>query len=164
MTETAQSALPRPMSLEDFKKTRASRSTTHKDATQKPSPLAKVAVWITKRVGSMGFFLIILGWTVFWLGWNSLAPKNMVFDAPMGFVFWLFISNVIQILLMPLIMVGQNVVGAQSNARAERDLEINVQAEKEIEVILQHLEYQNDLLIKMMKGVEQNIGGSARPT
>jgi hypothetical protein len=29
----------------------------------------------------------------------------------MGFVFWLFLSNLIQILLMPLIMVGQNVIG-----------------------------------------------------
>ena len=69
----------------------------------------------------------------------------------MGFVFWLFISNVIQILLMPLIMVGQNVQGAQADARAQHDLEINVKAEQEIEIVLSHLEYQNSLLIQVME-------------
>lgn len=87
---------------------------------------------------------------ILWLGWNFLAPKSLRFDPPMGFVFWLFISNVIQILLMPLIMVGQNVQGDHSELRAEHDLEVNVKAEKEIEVILTHLEYQNAILIQMM--------------
>jgi len=111
----------------------------------------RLAVWITQHVGTMGFFLIIFTWTALWLGWNFLVPKSLRFDPPMGFVFWLFISNVIQILLMPLIMVGQNVQGANADARAEHDLEVNVKAEEEIEVILQHLEYQNSILIKMME-------------
>jgi uncharacterized membrane protein len=96
----------------------------------------------------MGFFLIILAWTVLWLSLNFFSPWK--FDPPMGFVFYLFISNVIQILLMPLIMVGQNLQGAHSEARAEHDLEVNVKAEQEIEVILQHLEYQNEILMKMV--------------
>ena len=69
----------------------------------------------------------------------------------MGFVLWLFISNLIQILLMPLIMVGQNIQGRHADARAENDLEVNVKAEEEIEVILQHLEYQNEMLILLVK-------------
>ncbi|MGH7012224.1 MAG: DUF1003 domain-containing protein, partial [Caulobacteraceae bacterium] len=77
-------------------------------------------------------------------------PKSLRFDPPMGFVLWLFISNCIQILLMPLIMVGQNVQGGQAEARAQHDLEVNVKAEKEIEVILSHLEYQNAMLLQMM--------------
>jgi len=118
---------------------------------QKLKPMDRLAVWITQHVGTMGFFLIIFTWTALWLGWNFLVPKSLRFDPPMGFVFWLFISNVIQILLMPLIMVGQNVQGANADARAEHDLEVNVKAEEEIEVILQHLEYQNSILIKMME-------------
>jgi uncharacterized membrane protein len=110
----------------------------------------RLAVWITEGVGTLGFFLVILAWTLIWLGWNFLAPKNLQFDAPMGFVFWLFISNVIQILLMPLIMIGQNIQGRHSEARAEHDLEVNVKAEQEIELILHHLERQNDMLIAML--------------
>jgi uncharacterized membrane protein len=127
---------------------------------EKITPLDRLALWITIRVGSMGFFLIIFGWTVCWLGWNLLAPKAWQFDPPMAFVFWLFISNVIQILLMPLIMVGQNVQGRHAEARAEHDLDVNVRAEEEIEVILRHLEYQNAMLIAMVQklGIETGKG------
>jgi uncharacterized membrane protein len=113
--------------------------------------LERLAVWITDRVGTMGFFLLIFLWTAIWLGWNFLAPTRLQFDPPMAFVFWLFLSNMIQILLMPLIMVGQNIQGQHAEARAEYDLGVNVKAEHEIEIILHHLERQNDLLITMVE-------------
>ena len=81
----------------------------------------------------------------------ELAPERLKFDPPMGFVFWLFLSNLIQILLMPLIMVGQNIIGRHAEARAEHDLEINIKAEQEIEVILHHLEHQNEISISMLR-------------
>jgi len=52
---------------------------------------------------------------------------------------------------MPLIMVGQNVQGRHSEIRADHDLEVNVKAEAEIEVILEHLEFQNKILIAMVE-------------
>lgn len=130
---------------------RFSHRNTYQETINKLSPLDRLAVFITNHVGTMGFFLLILTWTVLWLGWNFLAPPKLQFDAPMGFVFWLFISNMIQILLMPLIMVGQNIQGRASEARAEHDLEVNIKAEKEIEVILEHLERQNEMLLAMVK-------------
>jgi uncharacterized membrane protein len=113
--------------------------------------LELLAVWITEHVGTMAFFLSILGWTVFWLGWNLLAPPRLQFDPPMGFVFWLFISNMIQILLMPLLMIGQNIQGRQSEARAVHDLDVNIKAEAEVETILTHLERQNSMLMAMLE-------------
>ena len=113
--------------------------------------LDEFAVFITAHVGTMGFFLVIVTWTALWLSWNLLAPKELKFDPPMGFVFWLFISNLIQILLMPLIMVGQNIQGRHAEKRADFELEVNLKSEKEIEVILHHLEYQNSILIKMLE-------------
>ena len=50
---------------------------------------------------------------------------------------------------MPLIMVGQNLQSRHGEVRAENDLEVNVRAEREIEAILRHLEYQNTMLIAM---------------
>jgi uncharacterized membrane protein len=47
-------------------------------------------------------------------------------------------------------MVGQNLQGMHSEARAEHDLEVNIKAEQEIEVILQHLEHQNEILMAMV--------------
>jgi len=119
------------------------------------SALEKLAVKITNYVGSMEFFLIILVWTLLWLGWNTLAPQDLRFDPFPAFVLWLFISNVIQIFLMPLIMVGQNLQGRHAEKRAESDFEVNVRAEKEIEVILLHLAHQNELILKILEHIEK---------
>ena len=120
------------------------------------SRLEKIAVKVTEGVGSMGFFLIIFAWTLLWLGWNTMAPKEYGFDPFPAFVLWLFISNMIQIFLMPLIMIGQNLQGRHAEARAESDFEVNVRAEKEIEVILMHLEQQNELILKILANIEKN--------
>ena len=57
---------------------------------------------------------------------------------------------------------GQNIQGRHAELRADSDLEINIKAEGEIEVILHHLEYQNALLIAMAEklgiSVEKPIG------
>jgi uncharacterized membrane protein len=151
-----------PPSLEHIRKHRKALKNAHQEHKDTLSPLDKAACFITDHVGTMGFFLIILGWTVFWLGWNLLGPKALRFDPGMSFVFYLFISNVIQILLMPLIMVGQNVQGRASDRRAQSDLEINIKAEKEVEVILQHLEYQNEILLKLVKEVDTTLSAAIR--
>jgi uncharacterized membrane protein len=52
---------------------------------------------------------------------------------------------------MPLLMIGQNIQGRQSEARAEHDLDVNIKAEAEIETILNHLERQNDMLMAMLQ-------------
>jgi uncharacterized membrane protein len=126
------------------------------------SPLDKLAVKITDKVGSMGFFLTILGWTILWTGYNILASEVPAlhwtsFDPFPAFVAYLLISNVIQILLMPLIMVGQNIQGRHSEIRAELDFEINQKAEKEVMAVLKHLEHNTDLLLQLMKHLECRV-------
>lgn len=143
-----------PVSLEEFRKKQPRLHNTHKEFMQKMGRPDRFAVWITRRIGTIGFFITIFVWTVLWLGWNLLAPSELQFDPPMGFIFWLFISNMIQILLMPLIMVGQNIESRQAEARAEHDLEINIKAEEGIEIILEHLEYQQELLLAIRQKLE----------
>jgi uncharacterized membrane protein len=100
----------------------------------------RLALWITQRVGTMIFFGIIFVWTVGWLLWNTLAPKSMRFDPYPGFVLWLFISNMIQLFLMPLLLIGQNLQGQRSEIRAKNDYKVNRKAEQEIEDIQNKLE------------------------
>jgi uncharacterized membrane protein len=154
MADTAATApAPLPSAITRLKEIRAKHGAlknTHKQVREGLSPMNKVALVITNQVGTFGFFLIIFAWTVIWLGWNTVLPTSWRFDPAMGFVLYLFICNVIQILLMPLIMVGQNLQGMHSEARAEHDLEVNIKAEQEIEVILQHLEHQNEILMAMV--------------
>jgi len=123
----------------------------------KLTKLEKLATVITKTVGSVGFFSIIFVWTISWLIWNTLGPIGLRFDPFPAFVLWLFISNMIQIFLMPLIMLGQNLQGDHAEARAESDYEINIKAEREIEVILLHLEKQNELILSLEKRIEEQV-------
>ncbi|PYS69137.1 MAG: hypothetical protein DMF73_15400 [Acidobacteria bacterium] len=107
--------------------------------------LDRVAIAITNRVGSFGFFLIILGWTVVWTSYNILASEIpslhlRAFDPFPAFVAYLLISNVIQILLMPLIMVGQNLQGRHSETRAELDFQVNLKNEISLTEVLRRLD------------------------
>ena len=145
-----------PMKLEELIKNRKALRNVQKEHRDSMTGMDKLAVAITDKVGSMGFFLIIFAWTVIWVGYNVTASvfpglHMKPFDPFPAFVAYLLISNVIQILLMPLIMLGQNVQARVSDKRAESDLEINTTAEKEIEVVLMHLEHQNDLLMELVK-------------
>jgi uncharacterized membrane protein len=157
MSTTAPSPLQKPGSVDVLLKQRQRLRDLNRERVAKMGTLDRIALWITAHVGSMGFFLLIAAWTFVWLMWNFLAPARLQFDPPMAFVFWLFISNMIQILLMPLIMVGQNLQSQHAETRAEYDLEVNVRAEREIEEVLRHLEYQNGLLIAMLEKLGVNI-------
>ena len=119
------------------------------------SKMDRLALFITERIGTMGFFFIIFVWTVIWLGWNILAPKGMKFDPGPAFVLWLFISNLIQLHLMPLLLIGQNVQSKHAELRSEHDFETDKKAEKEIEAILLHLEAQQNLILKILEKVEK---------
>jgi uncharacterized membrane protein len=107
---------------------------------QDASLLDRLALWITEHIGSMGFFVAIFVWTAGWLLWNMFAPRSLRFDPFPGFVFWLFISNMIQLLLMPLIMIGQNLQSKVADERAESDYEVNRKAETEIQEIKARLD------------------------
>jgi uncharacterized membrane protein len=108
---------------------------TYKRHKESLTPAQRFAVWLTNRVGTIGFFTLILLWTIFWMLWNVYAPVNWRFDPYPAFVMWLFISNMIQIFLMPLIMVGQNLQGRHAEMRAENDYQVNLRSEKEIDAL-----------------------------
>ena len=145
-----------PLSLDEMRARRKPMRDINEEYENSLSKLDRLAVWITDRVGTMGFFLLILFWTVLWTGYNIAASEVKAlhwkaFDPFPAFVAYLLISNVIQILLMPLIMVGQNVQGRHSEMRAQNDFEVNCKAEFEIEMVLMHLERQQQLLTRLVE-------------
>jgi uncharacterized membrane protein len=143
-------------SLEEIKKNYRPIRNVNVQHREKLTVITRIALWITEHVGSMGFFMIIFCWTALWLSWNTLAPSQLRFDPYPAFVLWLFISNMIQIFLMPLIMIGQNLQSKHSELRAEEDFAINKKAETEIETILMHLENQNELILQILNHIQQS--------
>lgn len=144
------------LSIEEIKKNYKPIRNVNVHHREKLTTINKVAIWITNHVGSMGFFMIIFCWTLIWLSWNTLAPQNLRFDPFPAFVLWLFFSNMIQIFLMPLIMIGQNIQSKHSELRAEEDFSINKKAEAEIETILMHMENQNELILQILKHIQSS--------
>lgn len=138
--ETAMLALPTVREVKTRRRKRENANVQHEASLGR---VERLAVWITQRVGTMGFFIIILSWTALWMGWNILAERlhwGLVFDRPWQFLVWLFISNVLQIHLMPLIMIGQNLLGRHAEIRAAQEYETTMQMEYETEVVLRYLE------------------------
>ena len=137
--------------IEEIKKQRAPVKNINIEHFEKMTALEKAALYITNKIGTMGFFFALLIWTIIWLIWNTLMPANLRFDPMPAFVLWIFISNMLQLFLLPLLMIGQNLQGRHAAAKAENEYKTNLKAEKEIEIIIQHLENQSELLLEILK-------------
>src|SRR2546423_10038498 len=78
--------------------------------------LDRLAIAITNRVGSIGFFLIIAGWTVLWTGYNLIASEIpalhwRAFDPFSALFPYPLVNNVGPIMLFPPVIVGPNISG-----------------------------------------------------
>lgn len=140
--------------LEELKKLRKPVRDVNSEQKKKLSPIDRLALLITERVGTMGFFFLVTFWTIVWLLWNTVGPVEWRFDPYPAFVLWLFLSNFLQLIFLPIIMVGQNLQGRHAEARAENDFEINLKAEREIESILEHLERQDEKINTILGKLE----------
>ncbi len=142
-------------SLEEIKNARPILRNPNTEVAFKLRPMEQFAVFITRKIGSISFFLLLTFWSIAWLIWNLTAPIAFRFDPAPAFVIWLFITNLLQLILLPLIMAGQNLEGRHSEIRAEEDFLINKRSEREIETIIAHLENQNDMLVHLIKKLEK---------
>ncbi len=70
----------RPATIESLKKEFGAPKNANITHRKSLSKMEKLALFVTQKIGTMRFFFIIFGWTVLWLGWNMLAPKNLRFD------------------------------------------------------------------------------------
>ncbi len=91
------------------------------------STLDRFAMWITELI-NVKFFLWTAGISIVWIVWNLVSPSDWRFDPAPNYQFWLFLSNFLQLLLMPLILVGQNLQGRHAEARTESDYQVNMEA------------------------------------
>ena len=113
---------------------------------------ARIGQWVTGAVGTMGAFYFFALFMGAWMLWQTLSRRP--FD-PYPFAFLLFLGNIVQLLLMPLIMVGQNMQTAHADARAEADFEVNRRSEEEIEKLLLGLRDIDARTLEIVRGLEQ---------
>ena len=113
----------------------------------------RVGATITRSVGTMWAVYIAFFIQVTWMALATIGVWELKKD-PYPFAFLLFLSNIVQLLLMFVIMVGQQVLGAASDKRA-------VVTYQDAEAILheclqmqEHLTAQDGALERMIKRLE----------
>ncbi len=144
-----------PPTLAELREYRKPIKHSHKEVRMKFSTMELLALKVTHSVGTTSFFFLLTIWTLSWLLWNLYAPIELRFDPAPAFVIWLIASNIIQLILLPLIMIGQNIEGKFAEQRAQNDFEINQKAEHEIEIVIAHLENQSELLLELIKKMDK---------
>jgi len=136
-----------PPSLAELRKLRKPLKNVNVVHLERLSKNERIALIITRHVGTM--------WAAYLFGALTLIslPAAIASQNSLVIVAWIA-QTFLQLVLLPIIIVGQNLQGKHSEARAEADFEVNTKAEREIETILQHLEYQNDLILQILRKVE----------
>ena len=109
----------------------------------------RIALAVTGAVGTMYAVYIF---ATFMAGWMLLQGVlgNAAFD-PYPFAFLLFLGNIVQLLLMPLIMVGQNLQTRHSEARAEEEYRTVGKIFHDNETALAHLDAQDRELLRQTR-------------
>ena len=112
----------------------------------------RIGAWITKRVGSMWVVYLTI---LFMTTWMALATWGPLHRAdPYPFPFLLFMGNVVQLLLVFVILVGQQVLGKSADKRAVRTFDDAEAILHEVEELHKHLEEQNKILNRGIQMVE----------
>ena len=138
-------------SFEELKKLRKPIENINVKHKESLTRLERFAVLITDHIGTAGFFVIISIWSVVWIFWNTFGPREARFDPFPAFVLWIFVSNIIQIFLLPLIMVSQNLQNRYDELRNKAEFELNLKSEREIDHILFHLEEQRKTISEILE-------------
>jgi len=108
--------------------------------------LEKVAILITNAVGTMWCAILF---TILAL----ISLPDAIAGGKATIISWIA-QTFLQLVLLSIIMVGQNIQSKRSEARAEADFKVNTKAELENETILEHLENQNETLKEILEQVK----------
>lgn len=108
----------------------------------------RFALFITKHFGTMTAFYALAIWMVAWPLLAALGFGLFRHD-PYPFTFLLFLSNIVQLLALPILAVGQQILSRSSERQAERTY-------KDAETILK-LQDEIHRLIKINNDLTQEI-------
>jgi uncharacterized membrane protein len=104
---------------------------------------ARLAAWITAKIGSMWTVYACSAITVIWMALGSRALLG--FD-PYPYPFLLFLGNVVQLLLIFIILLGQQVLGRTADKRSAQTYEDAEAIMVDCEQIQNHLIAQDEHL------------------
>lgn len=102
--------------------------------------LDRTALAFTSITGDVRFFVIAGILIICWMLWNSAAPRPLRFDPFPAFLILLGATKLVQLLFMPLIMVGQHLESKRAKAHAETAHRAAMRDAEETELVLSRLD------------------------
>lgn len=106
----------------------------------------RIATKITDIVGSMWCAYVFAGIALISLP-QALAGGTATI------ISWIA-QTFLQLVLLSIIMVGQKVESKHSEKRADSHYDVSIKTEEEIDVIIKHLENQNELIEELIKKIK----------
>ncbi len=99
--------------------------------------------------GAIGTMYAVYFFAAFMAAWMlfQVASGKAAFD-PYPFAFLLFPGNIVQLLLIPLIMVGQNLQGRHAEVRADEEYRTVGKTFPDLESTMAHLDAQDRELLR----------------
>jgi uncharacterized membrane protein len=109
-----------------------------RQASRKASLGERIGQHISDVVGTMLFVTVHTAVMLLWIGWNIFAAENARFD-PYPFGLLTFIVSLEGVLIATFVLIAQNRMSRQSDARDHLNLQISMLAEQEMTLMLKVL-------------------------
>jgi uncharacterized membrane protein len=113
----------------------------------------RIADGFAALMGSWSFIITQTALLVVWIGINVAAWINH-WD-PYPFILLNLALSFQAAYAAPIIMMSQNRQASKDRLMAEQDYEINAKAEEEVKAIMHHLEQQDELMIDILRRLEE---------
>jgi len=107
----------------------------------------RFAVWITKGFGTVWAFYVLVLWMLLWIALAGVGFWLFRYDQ-YPFPFLLFCSNLVQLWALPVLAVGQSVLGRKQELLADEQYRTTQKTYHDTEQLLEHLNAQDEELLK----------------
>jgi len=109
---------------------------------------------VANGIGSWRFILTQPGILAVWVAVNVVG--FVAHWDPYPFIFLNLVMSLQAAYAAPIIMMSQNRQGQKDRLAAEQNYQVNIRVETEITAILQHFEYQDDLILQILHRLDQH--------
>ena len=121
----------------------------------------RVADRVARLVGSWPFIIVQSGLFLVWVAINVYLVFNAITQPgflkawdPYPFILLNLVLSFQAAYTGPVVMMSQNRQGEKDRLMAQHDYEINMKAEEELEVVMDHLEHQDRLILDAIARLE----------
>lgn len=119
------------------------------------TPGQRIADAVANNMGSWRFIIIQSCVIAVWVSLNIIGLIER-WD-PYPFILLNLGMSLQAAYAAPVIMMSQNRQNLKDRMAAEHDYEINLKAEEEVKAILQHLEYQDEIILQILHRLEGRV-------